>query len=51
MAEPTPVEKGDALENAVRAIEFAIVGSFPGYSASAFRIEGKKDPRGRGCTL
>jgi hypothetical protein len=37
-----PSEKGDALEEAVRAIETAIIRSFPGYSESAFRIEGKK---------
>jgi hypothetical protein len=38
----TPSEKGDALEDAVRAIETAIIRSFPGYSESAFRVEGKK---------
>jgi hypothetical protein len=38
----TPAEKGDALERAVRAIEETILRSFPGYSESAFRIEGKK---------
>jgi len=42
MANPTPFEKGNALEEAVRAIETAIIRSFPGYSESAFRIEGKK---------
>ena len=42
MANPTPFEKGNALEDAVRAIETAIIRSFPGYSEGAFRIEGKK---------
>jgi len=35
-------EKGNALEKAVRLIEGAIIHSFPGYSESTFRIEGKK---------
>jgi restriction endonuclease len=38
----TAKEKGDALEQAVREIESAILRSFPGYSESAFRIESKK---------
>jgi Restriction endonuclease len=38
----TTSAKGDALEEAVRAIETAIVRSFPGYSESAFRIQGKR---------
>lgn len=42
MAPQTPSGKGNALEDAVRAIETAIIRSFPGYSDSAFRIEGKK---------
>lgn len=42
MTGTTPREKGNSLENAVRAIESAILRSFPGYSESAFRIEGKK---------
>jgi hypothetical protein len=42
MTEATHLKKGDALEDAVRAIETAILRSFPGYSESTFRIEGKK---------
>jgi hypothetical protein len=42
MASQTPSAKGNALEDAVRAIETAIIRSFPGYSESAFHIEGKK---------
>ncbi len=42
MKSDTASTKGDALEDAVRAIETAIIRSFPGYSESAFRIEGKK---------
>jgi hypothetical protein len=36
------LKKGNALEDSVRAIEFTILRSFPGYSESTFRIEGKK---------
>jgi hypothetical protein len=41
-ASQTPLEKGNALEQAVRTLETVILRSFPGYSESAFRIEGKK---------
>jgi hypothetical protein len=42
MSSQTPTEKGNALEQAVRTIETAIIRAFPGYSESAFLIEGKK---------
>ena len=42
MSKPTARAKGDALERAVRAIESVILQSFPGFSESTFRIEGKK---------
>src|SRR5689334_20400683 len=35
-------EKGDALEQAVRGIETAILRCFPGYSESTFRIDSKQ---------
>ncbi len=41
-ANASAYEKGNALEEAVRAIEGAIIRSFPGFSESTFRIEGKK---------
>jgi hypothetical protein len=42
MTSQSAQEKGDALEHAVRAIETVILRSFPGYSESAFRIQGKR---------
>ena len=49
MSELTPSEKGNVLETAVHAIEAAIQRSFPGYSESAFRIEGEENhPCGAG---
>ena len=42
MPQPTNQEKGNALEQAVEAIETAILRSFPGYTENTFRIESKK---------
>src|SRR5215831_7300392 len=42
MTPPTNQEKGDTLEQAVKAIESAILRAFPGYTESTFRIESKK---------
>jgi hypothetical protein len=42
MPEQSAHEKGDSLENAVRAIERAILSRFPGYSEDTFTIESKK---------
>lgn len=39
---PSPKKKGNELEEAVRAIENAILRSFPGYSESTFKIEGNR---------
>lgn len=42
MSNTTSQEKGDALENAVHAIESAILRTFPNYSEETFKIERKK---------
>lgn len=39
---PTNIEKGNALENAVRAIESTILYEYPGYREKDLRIEPKK---------
>jgi hypothetical protein len=39
---PHSVDKGDALDEAVKAIESTILYSTPGFSEGTFRIEGKK---------
>jgi hypothetical protein len=39
---PTSQQKGNALENAVRAIETAVLRQSPGYDEKTFRIETKK---------
>lgn len=42
MTEPNPLAKGNALENAVQAIERTILSQAPGFKEGTFRIEGKK---------
>uniref|UniRef100_UPI00286BF9C8 restriction endonuclease n=1 Tax=Methylibium sp. TaxID=2067992 RepID=UPI00286BF9C8 len=39
---PSPKEKGDSLEDAVRAIEDSILRSAPGFAHGTFRIEQKR---------
>lgn len=42
MARQLPRKKGDALEDAVRAIENAILSAAPGYAEGTFAIQGKR---------
>lgn len=48
MTDMTSQAQGDALETAVRAIEAAILRTFPGYTEDTFKIEGKKIIRHEG---
>ena len=42
MSEASPQQKGDAFEDAVRAIETTILEAAPGYAEGTFRIQGKR---------